>query len=72
MASNLLGNFNMEKLNVFANASKMFFPKKMVGIDIGTSSIKVVEVSRWGQGKTLENSINPWVYSFLMMRMIRP
>ncbi len=33
----------------------MFFPKKMVGIDVGTSSIKVVEISRWGQGKTLEN-----------------
>ena len=33
----------------------MFFPKKMVGIDIGTSGIKVVEISRWGQGKTLEN-----------------
>jgi len=34
---------------------KMFFPKKMVGIDIGTASVKVVEISRWGQGKTLEN-----------------
>ena len=33
----------------------MFFPKKMVGVDIGTASIKVVEISRWGQGKTLEN-----------------
>lgn len=33
----------------------MFFPKKMVGIDIGTSAIKIVEISRWGQGKTLEN-----------------
>lgn len=27
----------------------------MVGIDIGTSSVKIVEISRWGQGKTLEN-----------------
>jgi type IV pilus assembly protein PilM len=27
----------------------------MVGIDVGTSSIKIVELSRWGQGKTLEN-----------------
>ncbi len=27
----------------------------MVGIDIGTSSIKVVEISRWGEGRTLEN-----------------
>ncbi len=55
MASNLLGNFNIGKLNIFSNPLKMFFPKKMVGIDIGTSSIKVVELSRWGQGKTLEN-----------------
>ena len=55
MATNPLGNFNMEKLNIFANPAKMFFPKKMIGIDIGTASIKVVEISRWGQGKTLEN-----------------
>lgn len=27
----------------------------MLGIDIGTSSIKIVELSRWGGGKTLEN-----------------
>lgn len=33
----------------------MFFPKRMVGIDIGTSSVKLVELSRWGQGRTLEN-----------------
>lgn len=33
----------------------MFFPQKMLGIDVGTGSIKVVEVSKWGQGKTLEN-----------------
>ncbi len=31
------------------------FPKKMVGIDIGTSSLKIVELSRFGGGKTLEN-----------------
>ncbi len=55
MASNFLSNFNVEKLNIFSNPLKMFFPKKMVGIDIGTSSIKVVEISRWGQGKALEN-----------------
>lgn len=30
-------------------------PKKMVGIDIGTSAIKLMELSRWGKGKTLEN-----------------
>ncbi|OGZ79484.1 MAG: hypothetical protein A2358_04365 [Candidatus Staskawiczbacteria bacterium RIFOXYB1_FULL_37_44] len=55
MSPNFLDNFNMEKLNIFANPGKMFFPKKMVGIDIGTASIKIVELSRWGQGKTLEN-----------------
>ena len=40
--------------NFFKNLN-LFLPKKMVGIDIGTSAIKVVEISRWGQGKTLEN-----------------
>jgi len=59
MASNLLENFNIgklaQKLNVFKNPGKMFLPQKMVGIDIGTASIKIVELSRWGQGKTLEN-----------------
>ena len=43
------------KLNIFSNPFRMFFPKKMVGIDIGTTAIKIVEISRWGQGKTLEN-----------------
>lgn len=58
MNPNLLANFNIEKLkklNIFSSPAKMFFPKKMVGIDIGTASIKIVELSRWGQGKTLEN-----------------
>ncbi len=55
MASNPLEKFNIDKLNIFSNPLKMFFPKKMVGIDIGTAGIKVVELSRWGQGKTLEN-----------------
>lgn len=41
--------------NPLQDTFKMFFPKKMVGVDVGTSSIKVVELSRWGQGKTLEN-----------------
>jgi type IV pilus assembly protein PilM len=27
----------------------------MIGVDIGTSSIKLVELSRWGGGRTLEN-----------------
>jgi len=30
-------------------------PKKFLGIDIGTSSIKIVEISRWGERKKLEN-----------------
>jgi type IV pilus assembly protein PilM len=51
----MASNFNIGKLNIFANPARMFFPKKMLGIDIGTASIKVVELSRWGQGKTLEN-----------------
>lgn len=55
MASNPLNNFSLEKLNIFSNPLKMFFPKRMVGIDVGTASIKAVELSRWGQGKTLEN-----------------
>ena len=50
-----MANSIIDKLNIFSNPLKMFFPKKMVGIDVGTSSIKVVEISRWGQGKTLEN-----------------
>ena len=41
--------------NILKNPLKMFFPKKMIGIDIGTSSVKMVEISRWGEGKTLEN-----------------
>jgi type IV pilus assembly protein PilM len=45
----------IEKLNIFENPLKMFFPKKMIGIDIGTASIKIVELSKWGHGKTLEN-----------------
>lgn len=55
MAPNPLKNFSLEKLNIFSNPLKMFFPKKMLGIDVGTASVKVVELSRWGQGKTLEN-----------------
>lgn len=33
----------------------MFFPKRMLGVDVGTASVKIVEISRWGGGKTLEN-----------------
>jgi hypothetical protein len=42
------------------NPFTMFLPKKMLGIDIGTGSVKVVEVSRWGGGKTLENYGEFW------------
>lgn len=41
--------------NIFINPLKVFFPRRMVGIDIGASSVKVVEISRWGKGNTLEN-----------------
>jgi len=46
---------SLEKFNILSNPLKMFFPKRMVGIDVGTASIKAVEISRWGQGKALEN-----------------
>jgi len=32
-----------------------FLPRSSVGIDIGTSSLKVVELSRWGVKKSLKN-----------------
>jgi len=32
-----------------------FIPKSSLGIDIGTSTIKVVEISRWGTKKSLKN-----------------
>lgn len=32
-----------------------FLPKTSVGIDIGTSSMKVVELQKWGDHKTLKN-----------------
>jgi len=55
MAPNFLENLNIDRFKFLSNPAKMFFPKKMVGIDIGTASVRVVELSRWGQGKTLEN-----------------
>ena len=45
MVSNFLENFDISKLNILSNPLKMFFPKKMVGIDIATASVKVVEIS---------------------------
>lgn len=36
-------------------ASSFFLPKKFLGIDIGTSVIKIVELSKWGERKKLEN-----------------
>ena len=32
-----------------------FIPKSFLGVDIGTSTIKVVELSRWGTKKSLKN-----------------
>ncbi|MDP4007050.1 MAG: type IV pilus assembly protein PilM [bacterium] len=32
-----------------------FLPRSFLGVDIGTSSIKVVELSRWGTRKSLKN-----------------
>ena len=32
-----------------------FIPKTFLGVDIGTSSLKVVELSRWGEYRTLKN-----------------
>jgi len=49
-----LANFK-KKIFSSENIFKLFFPKRMVGVDFGTDSIKVVELSRWGYGKTLEN-----------------
>lgn len=49
---NPFANFKMPD---FGSALRLFFPKKMLGIDIGASSIKIVELSRWGSGITLEN-----------------
>lgn len=37
------------------NPFSFLFPKKFVGVDVGTSAIKLVEISRWGKGTTLEN-----------------
>ncbi|MFA5877827.1 MAG: type IV pilus assembly protein PilM [Candidatus Staskawiczbacteria bacterium] len=37
------------------NPFGLIFPKKMLGVDIGTSSVKIVELSKWGGGRTLEN-----------------
>ncbi len=34
---------------------KFLFPKKMVGVDIGTSSLKIVELFKFGKGITLQN-----------------
>lgn len=37
--------------NPFGN----LFPRKIVGIDIGTTAIKIVEISSWGKTKKLKN-----------------
>jgi len=38
-----------------SNIFNIFFRKKIVGVDIGTSAVKLVEISRLGNVKTLEN-----------------
>ncbi len=42
-------------MRIFRNPLRSFFKKKVVGIDIGTSSVKVVEISLLGNQKKLEN-----------------
>ena len=37
------------------NLFKKLFPRRIVGIDIGTWAIKMVEISSWGKSKTLKN-----------------
>ncbi len=37
------------------NFLNVLFPNKIVGVDIGTSAIKIVELSSWGRVKKLEN-----------------
>lgn len=37
------------------NPFNMFFKKRIVGVDIGTSAVKLVEISRFGKVKRLEN-----------------
>jgi len=37
------------------NPLQLLLPKKFLGIDIGTSQIKIVELSKFGNRKTLEN-----------------
>ncbi|MBI2641979.1 MAG: hypothetical protein HYW96_00180, partial [Candidatus Wildermuthbacteria bacterium] len=32
-----------------------FLPKTFLGVDIGTSAIKVVELKRWGERRSLKN-----------------
>ena len=38
-----------------ALGSFKFLPKSFLGVDIGTSTIKIVELSRWGARKSLKN-----------------
>ena len=43
------------KLPAFSLPSLKVLPKAALGIDIGTSSLKVVELSRWGERRNLKN-----------------
>ena len=37
------------------NFLKGIFPRKIIGVDIGTFSIKIIEISQWGRFKKLKN-----------------
>src|SRR3989344_6865664 len=45
----------LDKLPSFSLPSLRVLPRAALGIDIGTSSLKVVELSRWGERKNLKN-----------------
>jgi type IV pilus assembly protein PilM len=53
------GIITLDENNVFGImnilGSFKFLPGSFVGVDIGTSAIKVVELSRWGSRKSLKN-----------------
>lgn len=50
-----LPSFSSFKLPSFSLPSLKVLPKAALGIDIGTSSLKVVELSRWGERRNLKN-----------------
>lgn len=54
------------------NPFNKFFQKSILGVDIGTSSIKMAEISKWGQGKTLENYGELKLESFYKKSLLVP